>query len=74
MHNRAVCRWVEWELSSVQFLLLPFWLKRNSARNFERVVIMASTPVDMQSFVTVKFVFCERSSRRPVTGVAEYYG
>ena len=25
MHNRAVCRWVEWELSSVQFLLLPFW-------------------------------------------------
>ena len=25
MHNRTVCRWVEWELSSVQFLLLPFW-------------------------------------------------
>ena len=25
LHNRAVCRWVEWELSSVQFLLLPFW-------------------------------------------------
>ena len=32
-------------------------VKRNSARNIERVVIMASTPVDMQSFVTVKFVF-----------------
>ena len=32
-------------------------VKRNLARYFERVVIMASTPVDMQSFVTVKFVF-----------------
>ena len=57
MHNRAVCRWVEWELSSVQFLLLPFWLKRNSARNFERVVIMESTPVEMQSCATVRSVF-----------------
>ena len=42
MHNRAVCRWVEWELFSVQFLLLPFWLKRNTARNFERCFDVAS--------------------------------
>ena len=40
LHNRAVCRWVEWELSSVQFLLLPFWSRgtqRTTLKDFKRL-------------------------------------
>ena len=38
-------------------LLLPFWLKSYSARNFQRATIMEPTPANMQSFATVQSVF-----------------
>ena len=36
MHNRAVCRWVEWERSSVQSPAVAILVKSYSARNFQR--------------------------------------
>ena len=36
MHNRAVCRWVGWEWSSVQFPAVAILVESKSARSFER--------------------------------------
>ena len=36
MHNRAVCRWVGWEWSSVQFPAVAILVESKSARSFQR--------------------------------------
>ena len=57
MHNLAWCRWVGWAWSSAQISAVAILVKSVSARNFQRAVIMEPTPVEMQSFATVKSVF-----------------
>ena len=57
MHKLALFWWVGGMWSCVQISVVAIWVKNDSARNFERIVHMEPTPVEMHSFTTVQSVF-----------------